>query len=49
VNKPNFGAPLIRRSQQRRDFLDGIVNLGFLASMSAGVMKPMALCSRTGL
>jgi hypothetical protein len=39
VNKPDFGAPLIRRSQQCRDFLDGIVNLGFLAELHVFASK----------
>jgi len=39
VNKPDSGAPHVRRSQQRRDFLDGIVNLGFVAALHVFASK----------
>ena len=39
MNKPDSGAPLIRSSQQRCDFCDGILNLGFLAALHVFASK----------
>jgi hypothetical protein len=39
VNQSDSGAPHVRRSQQRGNFLDGIVNLGFLAAFHVFASK----------
>jgi hypothetical protein len=39
VDKPESGTPLVGRSHQSRDFLDGIVNLGFLGGLHVFASK----------